>query len=123
MRMDTLEYNELENLCLLLPEQDQLVLRGKYSCEEGWQQLDMELSLPTADTPVLTDTYDGVQVQLEETQGTITRAPRQRPTNGATLASGWNRRAPTPFLAPTMNMWMCASGSRRTDSSTRWSIC
>ena len=75
MRMDTLEYNELENLCLLLPEQDQLVLRGKYSCEEGWQQLDMELSLPTADTPVLTDTYDGVQVQLEETQGTITLSP------------------------------------------------
>lgn len=75
MRMDTLEYNELENLCLLLPEQDQLVLRGKYSCEEGWQQLDMELSLPPADTPVLTDTYDGVQVQLEGTQGTITLIP------------------------------------------------
>ena len=75
MRMDTLEYNELENLCLLLPEQDQLVLRGKYSCEEGWQQLDMELSLPTADTPVLTDTYDGVQVQLKGTQGTITLSP------------------------------------------------
>lgn len=46
MRMDTLEYNELENLCLLLPQQDQLVLRGKYSREEGWQQLNMELSLP-----------------------------------------------------------------------------
>lgn len=75
MRMDTLEYNELENLCLLLPEQDQLVLRGKYSCEEGWQQLDMELSLPPADTPVLTDTYDGVQVQLEGTQATITVSP------------------------------------------------
>ena len=75
MRMDTLEYNELENLCLLLPEQDQLVLRGKYSCEEGWQQLDMELSPPTADTPVLTDTYDGVQVQLKGTQGTITLSP------------------------------------------------
>ena len=75
MRMDTLEYNELENLCLLLPQQDQLVLRGKYSCEEGWQQLDMELSLPTADTPVLTDTYDGVQVQLEGTQDTITLSP------------------------------------------------
>lgn len=75
MRMDTLEYNELENLCLLLPEQDQLVLRGKYSCEEGWQQLDMELSLSPADTPVLTDTYDGVQVQLEGTQGTITLSP------------------------------------------------
>ena len=75
MRMDTLEYNELENLCLLLPEQDQLVLRGKYSCEEGWQQLDMELSLPPADTPVLIDTYDGVQVQLEGTQATITLSP------------------------------------------------
>ena len=75
MRMDTLEYNELENLCLLLPEQDQLVLRGKYSCEEGWQQLDMELSLPPTDTPVLTDTYDGVQVQLEGTQATITLSP------------------------------------------------
>ena len=78
MRMDTLEYNELENLCLLLPQQDQLVLRGKYSCEEGWQQLDMELSLPTADTPVLTDTYDGVQVQLEGTQATITLRPAQK---------------------------------------------
>ena len=75
MRMDTLEYNELENLCLLLPEQDQLVLRGKYSCEEGWQQLDMELSLPPADTPILTDTYDGVQVQLKGTQATITLSP------------------------------------------------
>ena len=75
MRMDTLEYNELENLCLLLPEQDQLVLRGKYSCEEGWQQLDMELPLPPTDTLVLTDTYDGVQVQLEGTQATITLSP------------------------------------------------
>ena len=75
MRMDTLEYNELENLCLLLPEQDQLVLRGKYSCEEGWPQLDMELSLSPADTPVLTDTYDGVQVQLKGTQATITLSP------------------------------------------------
>ena len=75
MRMDTLEYNELENLCLLLPQQDQLVLRGKYSCEEGWQQLDMELSLPPADPPVLTDTYDGVQVQLEGTQAAITLSP------------------------------------------------
>lgn len=79
MRMDTLEYNELENLCLLLPEQDQLVLRGKYSCEEGWQQLDMELSLQTAAQPqaqpVLTDTFDGVQVQLEGTQATITVSP------------------------------------------------
>lgn len=78
MRMDTLEYNELENLCLLLPQQDQLVLRVKYICEEGWQQLDMGLPLPPADTPVLTDTYDGVQVQLEGTQGTITLSPAPR---------------------------------------------
>ena len=78
MRMDTLEYNELENLCLLLPEQNQLVLRGRYSSasEERWQQLDMEIPLQTAAQPqaqpVLTDTFDGVQVQLKGTQATIT---------------------------------------------------
>ena len=78
MRMDTLEYNELESLCLLLPQQDQLVLRGKYSCEEGWQQLDVEIPLTSAapvGTPVLIDTYDGVQVQLEGTQAAITLSP------------------------------------------------
>lgn len=89
MRMDTLEYNELENLCLLLPEQDQLVLRGKYSCEEGWQQLDMELSLPPADTPVLTDTYDGVQVQLEGTQATITLSPAPKTDQWGTDLNVW----------------------------------
>lgn len=89
MRMDTLEYNELENLCLLLPEQDQLVLRGKYSCEEGWQQLDMELSLPSADTPVLTDTYDGVQVQLEGTQATITLRPAPKTEQWGTDLNVW----------------------------------
>ena len=80
MRMDTLEYNALENLCLLLPQQDRLVLRGKYCSETdwGWQQLDVEIPLTSAapaDTPVLTDTYDGVQVQLKGTQGTITLSP------------------------------------------------
>ena len=80
MRMGTLEYNELENLCLLLPEQDRLVLRGKYCSETdwGWQQLDVEIPLTPAapaDTPVLTDTYDGVQVQLKGTQATITLSP------------------------------------------------
>ena len=89
MRMDTLEYNELENLCLLLPEQDQLVLRGKYSCEEGWQQLDMELSPPSADTPVLTDTYDGVQVQLEGTQATITLRPAPKTDQWGTDLNVW----------------------------------
>ena len=78
MRMDTLEDTALEKLCLLLPQQDQLVLRGKYYVEEGWQQLDVEIPLTSAapaDTPVLTDTYDGVQVQLKGTQGTITLSP------------------------------------------------
>ena len=89
MRMDTLEYNELENLCLLLPQQDQLVLRGKYSCEEGWQQLDMELSLPSADTPVLTDTYDGVQVQLEGTLATITLRPAPKTEQWGTDLNVW----------------------------------
>ena len=80
MRMDTLECNEVENLCLLLPEQNQLVIRSRYgsASEGGWQQLDMEIPLTPAapaDTPVLTDTYDGVQVQLEGTQATITLSP------------------------------------------------
>ena len=83
MRMGTLEYNALENLCLLLPQQDRLVLRGKYCSETdwGWQQLDVEIPLTSAapaDTPVLTDTYDGVQVQLKGTQGTITLSPTPR---------------------------------------------
>ena len=83
MRMRTLEYNALENLCLLLPEQDRLVLRGKYCSETdwGWQQLDVEIPLTPAapaDTPVLTDTYDGVQVQLKGTQATITLSPAPR---------------------------------------------
>ena len=83
MRMGTLEYNELENLCLLLPQQDRLVLRGKYCSETdwGWQQLDVEIPLTPAapaDTPVLTDTYDGVQVQLKGTQATITLRPAPR---------------------------------------------
>lgn len=77
LSMNTLENNQLEDLCLLLPQQDRLVLRGKYCSETdwGWQQLDVEIPLTSAapaDTPVLTDTYDGVQVQLKGTQGTIT---------------------------------------------------
>ena len=84
MRMDTLECNEVENLCLLLPEQNQLVIRSRYGHASeggGWQQLDVEIPLTPAapaapaDTPVLTDTYDGVQVQLEGTQATITLSP------------------------------------------------
>ena len=86
MRMNTLENNQLEDLCLLLPEQDRLVLRGGCSSPagSGWRELEVEIPLtpaaPTApaDTPVLTDTYDGVQVQLEGTQATITLRPAQK---------------------------------------------
>lgn len=92
MRMDTLEYNELENLCLLLPQQDQLVLRGKYSCEEGWQQLDVEIPLTSAapaDPPVLTDTYDGVQVQLKGTQAAITLSSAPKTEQWGTDLNVW----------------------------------
>ena len=77
MRMNTLENNQLEDLCLLLPEQDRLVLRGGCSSTagSGWRQLDVEIPLQAADPQpqtVLTDTYGSASVQLEGTQGTIT---------------------------------------------------
>ena len=77
MRMNTLENNQLEDLCLLLPEQDRLVLRGGCSSPagSGWWELDVEIPLQAADPQpqtVLTDTYGSASVQLEGTQGTIT---------------------------------------------------
>ena len=77
MRMNTLENNQLDDLCLLLPEQNRLVLRGGCSSTAGWgwRQLDVEIPLTPAapaDTPVLTDAYGSASVQLEGTQGTIT---------------------------------------------------
>ena len=77
MRMDTLENNQLEDLCLLLPEPNRLVLRGGCSSPagSGWRQLDVEIPLQAADPQpqtVLTDTYGSASVQLEGTQGTIT---------------------------------------------------
>ena len=77
MRMNTLENNQLDDLCLLLPEQNRLVLRGGCSstAETGWSQLDVEIPLQAADPQpqtVLTDTYGSASVQLEGTQGTIT---------------------------------------------------
>ena len=83
MRMNTLENNQLDDLCLLLPEQDRLVLRGGCSSPagSGWRQLDVEIPLQAADPQpqtVLTDTYGSASVQLEGTQGTITlrRTPK-----------------------------------------------
>ena len=104
MRMRTLEYNELENLCLLLPQQDRLVLRGKYCSETdwGWQQLDVEIPLTPAapaDTPVLTDTYDGVQVQLKGTQATITLSPAPKTNQWGTDLNVWVEQTRTyPIL-------------------------
>ena len=77
MRMNTLENNQLDDLCLLLPQPDQLVLRGGCSSTagSGWRQLDVEIPLLVADPQpqtVLTDTYGSASVQLEGTQGTIT---------------------------------------------------
>ena len=77
MRMNTLENNQLEDLCLLLPEPDRLVLRGGCSSPagSGWRELDVEIPLQAADPQpqtVLTDTYGSASVQLEGTQGTIT---------------------------------------------------
>lgn len=77
MRMNTLENNQLEDLCLLLPQPDRLVLRGGCSSTAGWgwRQLDVEIPLQAVDPQpqtVLTDTYGSASVQLEGTQGTIT---------------------------------------------------
>lgn len=119
MRMDTLEYNELENLCLLLPEQDQLVLRGKYSCEEGWQQLDVEIPLTSAapaDTPVLTDTYDGVQVQLEGTQGTITLSPAPKTATWDTELNLRLEQAHTYPILGSYNEYVDVCIGQQTDS-------
>ena len=119
MRMDTLEYNELENLCLLLPEQDQLVLRGKYSCEDGWQQLDVEIPLTSAapaDTPVLTDTYDGVQVQLEGTQGTITLSPAPKTATWDTELNFRLEQAHTYPILGSYNEYVDVCIGQQTDS-------
>ena len=119
MRMDTLEYNELENLCLLLPQQEQLVLRGKYSCEEGWQQLDVEIPLTSAapaDTPVLTDTYDGVQVQLKGTQATITLSPAPKTATWDTELNLRLEQAHTYPILGSYNEYVDVCIGQQTDS-------
>ena len=77
MRMNTLENNQLDDLCLLLPEQDRLVLRGGCSSPagSGWRELEVEIPLTPAapaDTPVLTDTYGSASVQLDGDTRTVT---------------------------------------------------
>ena len=119
MRMDTLEDTALEKLCLLLPEQDQLVLRGKYSREEGWQQLDVEIPLTSAapaDTPVLTDTYDGVQVQLKGTQGTITLSPAPKTATWDTELNLRLEQAHTYPILGSYNEYVDVCIGQQTDS-------
>ena len=121
MRMGTLEYNALENLCLLLPEQDQLVLRGKYCSETdwGWQQLDVEIPLTSAapaDTPALTDTYDGVQVQLEGTQGTITLSPAPKTATWDTELNLRLEQAHTYPILGSYNEYVDVCIGQQTDS-------
>ena len=77
MRMNTLENNQLEDLCLLLPEPDRLVLRGGCSSPagSGWRELEVEIPLTPAapaDTTVLTDTYGSASVQLDGDTRTVT---------------------------------------------------
>ena len=122
MRMDTLEYNELENLCLLLPEQNQLVVRGRYSyaSEAGWQQLDMEIPLQTAAQPqaqpVLTDTFDGVQVQLEGTQATITVSPAPKTATWDTELNLRVEQARTYPILGSYNEYVDVCIGQQTDS-------
>lgn len=119
MRMDTLEDTALEKLCLLLPQQDQLVLRGKYYVEEGWQQLDVEIPLTSAapaDTPVLTDTYDGVQVQLEGTQGTITLSPAPKTATWDTELNLRLEQAHTYPILGSYNEYVDVCIGQQTDS-------
>ena len=119
MRMDTLEDTALENLCLLLPQQDQLVLRGKYYVEEGWQQLDVEIPLTSAapaDTPVLTDTYDGVQVQLKGTQGTITLSPAPKTATWDTELNLRLEQAHTYPILGSYNEYVDVCIGQQTDS-------
>ena len=121
MRMGTLEYNELENLCLLLPQQDRLVLRGKYCSETdwGWQQLDVEIPLTSAapaDTPVLTDTYDGVQVELKGTQATITLSPAPKTATWDTELNLRLEQAHTYPILGSYNEYVDVCIGQQTDS-------
>ena len=127
MRMDTLKYNELENLCLLLPEQNQLVLRGRYSSvsssaseDSGWQHLDMEIPLQTAAQPqaqpVLTDTFDGVQVQLKGTQGTITVSPAPKTATWDTELNLRLEQARTYPILGSYNEYVDVCIGQQTDS-------
>ena len=119
MRMDVLEDTALEKLCLLLPEQNQLVLRGRYYAEDGWQQLDVEIPLQAAapaDTPVLTDTFDGVQVQLKGTQAAITVSPAPKTATWDTELNLRLEQARTYPILGSYNEYVDVCIGQQTDS-------
>lgn len=120
MRMDVLEDTALEKLCLLLPEQNQLVLRGRYYAEDDWQQMDVEIPLQTAaqpqTQPVLTDTFDGVQVQLEGTQGTITVSPAPKTATWDTELNFRVEQARTYPILGSYNEYVDVCIGQQTDS-------
>ena len=120
MRMDVLEDNALEKLCLLLPEQNQLMLRGKYYAEDGWRQIDVEIPLQAAAQPqaqpVLTDTFDGVQVQLEGTQATITVRPAPKTATWDTELNLRLEQAHTYPILGSYNEYVDVCIGQQTDS-------
>ena len=119
MRMDVLEDTALEKLCLLLPERNQLVLRGRYYAEDGGRQIDVEIPLTSAapaDTPVLTDTYDGVQVQLKGTQATITVSPAPKTATWDTELNLRLEQARTYPILGSYNEYVDVCIGQQTDS-------
>ena len=119
MRMDVLEDTALEKLCLLLPEQNQLVLRGRYYAEDDWQQLDVEIPLTPAapaNTPVLTDAFDGVQVQLKGTQATITVSPAPKTATWDTELNFRVEQARTYPILGSYNEYVDVCIGQQTDS-------
>ncbi len=119
MRMDVLEDTALEKLCLLLPEQNQLVLRGRYYAEDDWQQIDVEIPLTPAapaNTPVLTDAFDGVQVQLKGTQATITLSPAPKTATWDTELNLRVEQARTYPILGSYNEYVDVCIGQQTDS-------
>ena len=119
MRMDVLEDTALEKLCLLLPEQNQLVLRGRYYAEDDWQQMDVEIPLTPAapaNTPVLTDAFDGVQVQLKGTQATITVRPAPKTATWDTELNLRVEQARTYPILGSYNEYVDVCIGQQTDS-------
>ena len=119
MRMDVLEDTALEKLCLLLPEQNQLVLRGRYYAEDDWQQIDVEIPLTPAapaNTPVLTDAFDGVQVQLKGTQATITVSPAPKTATWDTELNLRVEQARTYPILGSYNEYVDVCIGQQTDS-------